>query len=120
MATLGTLLFTWLRGVAVGADEFGNRYYTERPGASTQRRAKRWVIYRGKDEASKVPAHWHGWLHYTHDMVPDAALMRRYPWQKEHLPNLTGTRLAYLPNGHLRAGGERAPTTSDYQAWSPE
>ena len=62
--TLGTRLYTWLRGDLVGSDEFGNRYYRDRTGASRADglREKRWVVYNGEVEASRVPAEWHGWL----------------------------------------------------------
>jgi NADH:ubiquinone oxidoreductase subunit len=42
------------------------------------------------------------------------------PWEKEHLPNLTGTAAAYRPPGSLLGGGQRAPATGDYEAWQPE
>ena len=42
------------------------------------------------------------------------------PWQKEHLPNLTGTPEAYRPAGSLERGGKRARATGDYEAWQPE
>ena len=57
--TFGTWLFTKMRGELVGTDDQGNRYYQDRrviPG----RRRKRWVIYNGEAEASRVPPDWHG------------------------------------------------------------
>ncbi len=118
-ATIGTKLHTLLRGKLVGEDEFGNRYYTERKVSCCGGRGKRWVIYLGVPEASKVPAHWHGWLHYTHDQMPTADAAKRYPWQKEHKPNLTGTKLRYLPPGHVLGEGDRPVNASDYQPWQP-
>lgn len=116
MATIGTQLYTFLKGKLVGTDPFGNKYYTERR-APKGRRAKRWAVYKGLAEPSKVPPEWHGWLHYTQDApLPQA---KRYFWQKEHKPNLTGTTGAYLPPGHLLKGGKRAPATSDYEPWKP-
>lgn len=117
-ATIGTRLFTWLKGQHVGSDEFGNKYYLERKEPRSRRR-KRWVIYNGIVEASKVPAMWHAWLHYTIDQTPDKIKMPHYDWQEAHQPNLTGTKGAYVPDGHLLRGGERAATTADYQAWQP-
>ena len=66
-ATLGTLVTTWVSGVRVGDDEFGNRYYATRDGK------RRWVLYNGTVEASRVPPDWHGWLHHTVDEPPTAA-----------------------------------------------
>ena len=116
-ATIGTRIATWLTGKFVGEDEFGNRYYQAKSRRKAERTPRRWVMYNGIVDASKVPAHWHGWLHYTLDAPVQA---RRYPWQKEHLPNLTGTVLRYLPQGHIMKSGTRAKTTADYEAWRPE
>ena len=114
--TIGTILFTWARGKLVGADAQGNRYYIERK-AIRGRKARRWVMYNGQVEASRVPAEWHAWLHYTVDepLTPSPDK----PWVKEHQANLTGTAEAYLPAGDDRRGGERPRATGDYQAWQP-
>jgi NADH:ubiquinone oxidoreductase subunit len=112
----GTWLFTLFFGRLVGSDTFGNRYYEERrPRRSVPRR--RWVAYAGPPEASMVPAEWHAWLHHT----TDAPLfdMPRWPWQKPHLPNLTGTPASYRPPGHDYRGGQRPRTDGDYEAWVP-
>lgn len=124
--TLGTLLLTWLRGELVGTDGFGNRYYREkgaRPlprGGGRASREKRWVLYNGEPEASKVPPEWHAWLHHTIDQVPRPEARRRHPWEKEHQPNMTGTPYAYRPRGSVLRGGRRAPATGDYEPWTPE
>ena len=79
---------------------------------------RRWVIYQGEPEGSKVPPEWHAWLHHTVDEVPGA--WPHYPWQKPHQPNMTGTPLAYHPRGSVLLGGHRARATGDYEPWSPE
>jgi len=112
----GTSLFTLFFGRRVGADSFGNRYYEERR-ARPAMRQRRWVAYAGADEASMVPAEWHAWLHYTTETPLDR--VPRWPWQKPHLPNLTGTAASYRPPGHDYRGGERGRTTGDYEAWVP-
>jgi NADH:ubiquinone oxidoreductase subunit len=124
--TLGTRLLTLLRGELVGTDAFGNRYYREKGGRPLQRgggrasREKRWVIYKGEPEASKVPPEWHAWLHHTVDDVPRPEARRHYPWEKEHQPNMTGTPFAYRPRGSVLRGGVRAAATGDYEPWTPE
>ncbi len=115
--TIGTRLFTWLRGEAVGTDAFGNRYYRQRRRYGP-RSERRWVIYKGEPEASKVPAEWHAWLHYTTDTVPGAGGPAK-PWQKPHQPNPTGSDQAYRPPGHTLAGGRRAKAAGDYEPWVP-
>lgn len=119
-ATIGTLLHTWVHGSLVGRDEYGNRYYQARARTKERNRRKRWVIYNGKAEPSKVPAHWHTWLHYTTDTVPEDAKASRYRWQRGHVPNLTGTKHRYLPKGHLQNEGKRAVSAADYTPWNPD
>jgi len=110
--TIGTQLLTWRRGVKVGEDDQGNVYYTDRAGV------RRWVIFNGLVEASRVSPEWHGWLHHTWHETPEAKPLTHKPWEKAHLPNLTGTPQAYAPAGSIRRA-EPAPR-SDYEAWSPE
>jgi NADH:ubiquinone oxidoreductase subunit len=124
--TLGTRLFTWLKGELVGTDGFGNRYYRERgqrplqKGGGRWSREKRWVLYAGEAEASRVPPEWHAWLHHSTDTPPTAETTPKYPWQKEHRPNLTGTAGAYRPPGSVLLGGHRAPAADDYEPWQPD
>jgi NADH:ubiquinone oxidoreductase subunit len=116
MTTIGTRLFTLFNGRFVGQDDVGNRYYRER-WASAGRRRRRWVVYKGEVDASRVPPEWHAWLHYTTDApLPEP---QRWPWQKPHLANATGTADGYRPPGHDYKGGVRAPATGDYEAWTP-
>jgi NADH:ubiquinone oxidoreductase subunit len=123
--TIGTRLFTWWKGELVGSDQLGNRYYRERGGGPRVRgggrasRERRWVIYDGEAEASRVPPEWHAWLHHSVDAPPRPGQWPHYPWQKEHLPNLSGTPLAYRPPGSLLRGGHRAPASGDYEPWTP-
>lgn len=109
--TLGTRFATWRQGELVGEDEQGNKFYQSQKG-------RRWVIFNGESEASRVSPDWHGWLHRTYDEPPTKAPLETKPWQKEHLPNLTGTSEAYRPSGSLLSS---APASrADYEAWSPE
>ena len=76
---IGTLLFTWLKGRKVGADEFGNRYYLSK-GRRLQGRERRWVLYKGPAEASKVPPEWHAWLNHTTDAPLSEKAAQARPW----------------------------------------
>src|SRR5580704_4376488 len=113
MATFGTLLYTLFKGTRVGKDKYGNVYYEARSEKNALGKKKRWVVYEGVVEASKVPAQWHGWMHYTTDVRPDDAPKLQYSWLKEHIPNLTGTRLAYVPPGDISSGKHRAACVAD-------
>ncbi|WP_425450443.1 NADH:ubiquinone oxidoreductase subunit NDUFA12 [Virgifigura deserti] len=116
--TIGTRLFTWWRGELVGTDSFGNRYYRDKRTAG-RKRERRWVLYKGEPEASKVPPEWHAWLHAIVKDPPKPGAVSQRPWQKEHLPNLTGTEAAYRPLGSQLRGGQRAKATGDYEPWVP-
>ncbi len=116
--SFGTKLFTRFYGELVGSDQFGNRYYLDRR-TKGQQRERRWVIYNGEVEASRVPPEWHGWLHRTVVEPPTVVAPQVRPWQKPHLPNLTGSAQAYRPPGHTLKGGQRAKGTGDYEPWVP-
>lgn len=119
MATIGTRIYTALKGKLVGKDAYGNLYYEARAEKTATGQKKRWVIYQGMPEPSKVPPHWHGWLHYTTDNLPAEAQAKPYSWVQEPQQNMTGTKLAYVPAGHASRGGERSKTVADYEPWKP-
>jgi len=89
----------------VGVDEFGNSYYQDKSN-------KRFVVYKGIAEPSKIPPHWHCWIHYSSDVVPSKIDKHKYSWQKIHLPNLTGTKYAYSPK-------DFKPRLQKYDSWKP-
>ncbi len=110
--TLNTQFLTWRKGVRVGEDTEGNIFYR------TKDDSRRWVIFNGEAEASRVSPDWHGWLHRTWDEPPSEKPLARKVWEKPHQENLTGTPLAYAPAGSIRRAdpAERR----DYEAWRPE
>ena len=110
--TLGTQLYTWRKGVKVGEDEQGNVFYQTKDGK------RRWVIYNGEAEASRISPDWHGWLDHTFKEAPTDRPLPHKGWEKPHQENLTGTALAYAPTGSIRR--ETPEPRKDYEAWSPE
>ena len=125
-------IFTWWSGITVGAsfdikrrsgyvgtDEYGNKYFEERK-PSLEGRHRRYVIYRGLAEPSKVPADWHGWLHHTVNEPPTHMPLNRREWETDHTPNMTGTPYATKPKGSLSTGGKRQKAAGDYEAWTPD
>ncbi len=110
--TLGTQLWTWRKGERVGEDAQGNVFYR------TADDKRRWVIYNGEAEASRVSPEWHGWLHRTWDEPPTERPLVHKAWEQPHQENLTGTQMAYAPAGSLRRA-DPAPR-QDYEAWTPE
>ncbi|RJY09840.1 NADH:ubiquinone oxidoreductase subunit NDUFA12 [Aurantiacibacter aquimixticola] len=125
-ATIGTSLFTWRRGEHVGTDAQGNKYYRSRnkrdlaTDGSYTGKERRWVIYDGPNDSSRVPAEWHGWLHGAFDDTPESFLPPPKIWEADFTPNATGTDKRYLPAGALERGGKRAQARGDYEAWTPE
>jgi NADH dehydrogenase len=92
---------------SVGCDEFGNQYFISKNN-------KRFVIYRGIAEPTKIPCEWHGWIHYTTNDTPMHVNTHKYSWQKIHLPNLTGTKNSYSPRN-----SNSIKTNSIHKAWEP-
>ncbi|MFZ5709196.1 MAG: NADH:ubiquinone oxidoreductase subunit NDUFA12 [Pseudomonadota bacterium] len=110
--TLGTQLYTARKGVRVGTDEQGNVFYQTRDGK------RRWVIYNGESEASRIGPDWHGWLHHTWAEPPTKAPLRHKAWELPYAMNLTGTPDAFAPPGSIRRS---VPVERrDYEAWAPE
>ena len=125
--TFGTQLWTWRFGELVGEDEQGNRYYRTagRKIDPTLGFERRWVVYNGYAEATRVPPSWHGWMHHTVDVAPTEESYTPREWEKPHVPNMTGTPEAYRPSGldtgqrppaqgHRRLSRGRRETESRY------
>ncbi|HEV2565809.1 MAG TPA: NADH:ubiquinone oxidoreductase subunit NDUFA12 [Microvirga sp.] len=120
--TLGTRFFTWRKGQFVGEDEFGNRYYryTQAQAIDSNVGAeRRWVIYNGDADASKVPPGWRAWLCHNGDVPPSEESYQPRPWEKPYVPNMTGTAQAYRPQGSSLSAGQRPAATGDYVPWTP-
>ena len=105
--TFGTFIYTLFTGKLIGADEFGNKYYTNS-------KKKRWVIYKNRTESSSIPPEWHLWIHFLTEKKP-ANDIKKFPWQKKHEENLTGTQKAYKPEGALSA--ESIKSMKKYETW---
>ncbi len=120
--TFGTQLWTWRFGELVGQDEQGNRYYRTkgRKIDPTLGFERRWVIYNGYAEASRIPPDM-AWL--------DASHRRRRADRRELHAARMGKAACAEHDGHTRrriarparrwpaAAGPKA--TGDYQPWTP-
>ncbi len=119
--TLNTRFHTWRNGELVGTDEAGNLYFQTK-GAKIDPAlgyVRRWVIFKGVSEGSKVPPGWFGWLHYQVDTAPSQETYQAREWELPHQANLTGTAQAYRPSGSTLAEAARPAATGDYKAWQP-
>ena len=109
--TLGTRLHTFLHGRLVGSDLDGNKYYINKKDAE-----RRWVIYNGETDASKINANWHDWIHYRTNEIPIVEKKEK-SWYKKHTMNYTGTDKYYSPRNS--SSKKSRPTNKSYEAWSP-
>ena len=89
--TLGTRIYTLCFGKYKGNDYFGNKYYQSKSG-------RRWVIYNGEVDATKIPNEWYSWIHYLNNKIENTQNIKKYKWQKKNIPNRTGTSKAFHPN----------------------
>ena len=106
--TVGTFLFTLFSGKLVGVDQFGNRYHQNKDDS------KRWVIYNGDVDSSRIPPEWHLWIHKTSLSTPDKIKFENHDWMKEHQRNYTGSKLAYSPSK------SKKEKKDSYKKWQPE
>ena len=102
--TFGTRINTILFGKLVGEDNFGNKYYQTKKG-------KRFIIYNGEVDASKIPNEWYSWMHFTPNKIENTHELNKFEWQKPHKPNRTGSNEAYSPKGNTKA------TEKKYTTW---
>jgi NADH:ubiquinone oxidoreductase subunit len=120
-STFGMQLFTRRKGERVGADEYGNIYYHSRGGEKDKAlgHERRWVIYNGEVDASRIPPGWAGWLAFTYDKAPSKETYVAKTWQEPHQANMTGTAFAYRPKGSTMGNGQRQASGADYKPWTP-
>jgi NADH:ubiquinone oxidoreductase subunit len=114
-ASLGTTIVSRRNGEEVGRDEAGNIYFHHRKDPK-----RRWVIYDGSNDSSRVPPGWNAWLRGTIDELPEKSLPARRKFEQAPQPNLTGTMSAFRPGGSLASKGGRPASTGDYEAWKPD
>ena len=113
--TVGTKLYTYLKGKKVGEDYFGNFFYESKD------KKNRWCIYSYQSDASKISPEWNSWLRFiTNSRPSDEATI--YDWQKPFVGNLTGLDGTYKPE-KVRSRDSNEDLNihqSDYKAWKPE
>ena len=114
-STVGTNLFTFLKGKKIGEDYLGNSYYESKD------QEKRWCIYFDQSEASRISPEWNSWLRFISNTVPDSN-NNSYEWQKFFKGNASGLDSAYKPSiiREGRLNEDLEDYQSDYKAWKPE
>ena len=94
--TIGTRITIFFFGKFIGKDSFGNKYYQTK-------KEKRFIIYKGEVDASKIPNEWYSWMHFTPNKIENKHELEKFEWQKPHKPNLTGSSEAYSPKKNTDA-----------------
>ena len=113
--TVGTKLYTFLKGKKVGEDYLGNSFYESKD------QKNRWCIYNEQSEASRISPEWNSWLRFISNTLP-AANNITFEWQKHFDGNKTGLDSAYKPS-IIRVDRPKEDLESyhsDYKAWKPE
>jgi len=103
--TIGTMIETIFSGKFVGKDFLGNKYYKNSSG-------KRWVIYQGEVDATKIPVEWYSWIHFTKNKIENSHDLKKYDWQKPHQSNQTGSNNSYHPKKNNNK------TNKKYKSWN--
>lgn len=103
---LNSILFTKIFGTCAGKDLYGNQFYFYKKSG----REKRWVIYKGICDPSKIAAEWHSWLHFINNDTPKAP-------KKTWSPNTTGTK--FLHNSISSIENIPQTTLKYYEGWNP-
>ncbi len=106
-------LWSRFNNKCIGHDEYDNKYFESKKTDYLGKKA-RYVVYKDAADPSTIPPVFHAWLHHLSNEIPKSA--RGFTWQKNHMPNLTGTELRYSP---CTLGNKRSRISSDYQSWKP-
>ena len=100
----------------IGVDKYGNQYFQQKKTSQKNNfRQRRFVIYKGNVEASKIPQEWNAWLHHITNEIPDMKA-NKPSWIKEHIPNLTGTPFAY----EYKDKKDSSKFKNVYSIWKPK
>ena len=87
----------------------------KKPSQKNNFRQRRFVIYKGNVEASKIPQEWNAWLHHITNEIPDIKPISR-SGLKNTLPNLTGTPFAY----EYKDKKDSSKIKNVYSIWKPK
>ena len=119
MINFGLYIYTLFKGIFVGNDEKGNRYYKSNISHGIKKE-KRWVLYhKNNNDPTSINPEWHGWLHHIIDDIPDKKAKKKFKWQKKLLPNLTETKEFYKQEGHLLNKNKLLLKRKKYESWDP-
>ena len=113
---LGTLLYSFFYGKKVGQDKDGNKFYIHKYNLK-----KKWVIYNKIVDPTSLKVAWQLWLTNNKKEVPaDINNNKTYTWQKEKIPNYSGTKHSYHPKISKNTPQKSKKNKNLKEIWSPE
>ena len=92
-------IYLFFRSTKVGGDQYGNQYFEAKRTDSFGRK-KRFCLYSGRPEASKISPEWHLFMHYQVEAKDVKTNYKQHKWQKPFVPDITLTEVKYLPKNH--------------------
>lgn len=118
MIDLKVYILSVFSGKLIGKDEFGNRYYESKK-VDRYNKKRRWVLYNGEPEASKIPSGWHSWIHYKTDLL-NTNLNLEHNWEKNHQENQTKNFINEKPKiKNIFLNKKRDSSIKFFQPWKP-
>ena len=108
-------IYSYFFAKKIGVDDYGNKYFEKKKLTRKNNfRKRRFVIYNGVVEASKIPQEWNAWLHHMSNDIPNKNEEKPL-WMKDHIPNLTGTPFAY----EYKDKKDSTKIKNVYSVWKP-
>ena len=113
---LGTLLYSFFYGKKVGQDKNGNKFYIHKYNLK-----KKWVLYKKIVDPTSLKVAWQLWLTNNKKEIPsDINDNKIYRWQKERVPNYSGSKKSYHPKTSKNEFEKNKKNKSIKEIWSPE
>jgi NADH:ubiquinone oxidoreductase subunit len=113
---LGTLLYSFFYGKKVGQDKNGNKFYIHKYNLK-----RKWVLYNKIVDPTSLKVAWQLWLTNNKKEIPsDMNDNKIYIWQKEKVPNYSGSRNSYHPKISKNKFEKNKKNKSIKEIWSPE
>lgn len=117
-----------LFGKKVGEDQYKNKYYVL-AFKNYLGKHKRFCLFYGLPEATKVPPNWADWMAHRTNFAPSSSYTPKYSWIMPSLPMLTLSKYKYRQLKHSKYNSvfdviprlnlQNKTGVRSYKAWSP-
>ena len=113
--SIGTILYSLLKGKKVGSDKQGNTFYVHR-----KNKKKRWVLYKKHIDPTSLEVKWQVWLTAMNIDEEITNNHNNYKWQKSKKANPTGTSESYHPGSETRIKSKFIHKQKKNEIWKPD